>query len=119
MKVHKTVLLLGVILCCTSSVFSQVPSAELHIRDKLALPWPLCLVMFKDRAFSIESKLVDSLIVPKTIKSLKIEKADNAWKLFGSRAKNGVVIISIDDNVASEEYNRLKPYLNKYGQVRL
>ena len=119
MCVKRIALLLVVLLCCTSSLFSQVPSSKLNIRDKLAFPGPLCLVLFNNTAYSIESKLVNSLIVAKTIKSLKIEKADDAWKVYGARAVNGVVIISINDNVAIQEYDRLKSYLTKYGQVRL
>ena len=119
MRFPKTVLLLVIILCCSSNLFSQSPPPELIVRDKLPLPGPLCLIVFKGIAYSIEGESIDSLIVPKTIKRLKIEKADAAWEIYGSRAVNGVVIIIIDDNVASKEYYRLKPYITRYAEIEL
>ncbi|PWS26688.1 hypothetical protein DHW03_17935 [Pedobacter yonginense] len=59
----------------------------------------------------MEARLIDSLIKPKSIKSLKVEKDAAAAAIYGYRAGNGLVLIEIHRRYWKSEFPRLKPYL--------
>jgi len=55
--------------------------------------------------------VVDSLIKPKTIKSLKVESDGAGAAIYGYRAANGVVIIEIEKHNWKSEFPKLQPFL--------
>ena len=113
MKFYKPLLLLVLMLSFSSIVFCQTGT----LRPSRSTPvpsGPLCVMIFKNQNYTIESHLVDSLVNPKTIKSLIIEKDARATALYGSRAANGLVLIVIEDKLAEKEFKRLERFLAKF-----
>ena len=115
MKFYKNTFILLALLYCSANAFSQTAASRpLICYGTVTNPGPLCLIVFKNKLYAMESRLVDSLIRPKTIKSLRIEKEARAAAIYGSRAANGMVVIEIDDADTRREFDRLEPYLSKF-----
>lgn len=74
-------------------------------------PGPWCLILINNKHYSIKCRLVDSLIKPKTIKSLKIESDNPATAIYGYRAANGLVLIEIRRRFWRRDFPRLQPFL--------
>lgn len=114
MKTYLPVIILFqcfVTLTC-SNVYAQEPSRSLPPSFIMkAPPGPWCLVLINNRHYAIECGLIDSLIKPKSIKSLKVEKDDAMAAIYGYRAGNGIVIIEIEKRNWKSEFPRLNPYL--------
>ncbi len=98
------------------NAFAQVQPSRMPVSHASTIPpGPLCLILINNKLFSIETNFVDSIIKPKTIKSLRIEKGAQAAAIYGYRSGNGVIIIEIENKIAKKEYNRIKSFLTRFG----
>lgn len=111
MKYYKFVFIITLLLFCGISGFSQTEPTKRLVSRSTIPPGPLCLLVFKDKTYIIENRLVDSLVRPKNIKSLKIENDAKVTAIYGSRAANGLITIIFEDKKANKELDRMKPYL--------
>ncbi len=112
-KIYQSLLLVVAMIFFSTTAFTQTGS----IRPSYSTPipsGPLCMMLFKDKYYIIESHLVDSLVNPKAIKSLIVEKDAKATALYGARAANGLVLMVIEDKMMNKEFKRLKSYLTKF-----
>lgn len=92
--------------------YAQEPSRNLPPSFITKIPpGPWCLVIINNRHYAIDCRLIDSLIQPKSIKSLKVEKDGAGAAVYGYRAANGVVIVEIEKRNWKSEFPKLKPYL--------
>ena len=84
MKFYKITFILLVLLYCSGNAFSQTETSRpLICYGTVTPPGPICLIVFKNKLYAMEGRLVDSLIRPKTIKSLRIEKEARAAAFYG------------------------------------
>ncbi|MCZ4245171.1 TonB-dependent receptor plug domain-containing protein [Pedobacter punctiformis] len=74
---------------------------------------PLWLVVLKNKTYILDSPGVAGRINPDYIENMKVLKDAAATAIYGSRAMNGVIIITLKKEKARKEYRRLKPYLSK------
>ncbi len=114
MKTYLPVIILFYFLVALTcrNVHAQEPLRNLppsYIIKASSGPW--CLVLINNRHYAIECGLIDSLIKPKSIRSLKVEKDAAVAAIYGYRAGNGIVIIEIEKRNWKSEFPRLKPYL--------
>ena len=120
MKSFRIIYILLLVSLCSTAVFAQkdtVRRGMIPSQAQIIPPGPLCLLVFKHKYYVIEGRLVDSLVNPKTIKSIAVEKEIRAATIYGSRAANGVVIMHVEDKLAKEEFDRLEPFLIKFSST--
>ncbi|WP_084240070.1 TonB-dependent receptor plug domain-containing protein [Pedobacter africanus] len=115
-KFYVTAVFLFALLFCGSTAFSQTAAPTKIVCYATPPPQgPLYVLVFKKKTrYTMDGKVIGSIVNPNTIKSINIQKDAKATAIYGSRAANGVVIIEIDKKHARKEYNRLKPHLDKF-----
>jgi len=108
-----TLILFQGLLALNSKVAcAQEPSRSLPPSFSTKVPpGPWCVVMINNQHYTINCRLIDSLIKPKSIKSLKVEKEGDGAAIYGYRAGNGIVVIEIQRRYWKSEFPKLKPYL--------
>lgn len=72
----------------------------------------LWIVVLKKKSYILNHS-PERLIRPETVENIKILKNAEATALYGVRAVNGVVVVTIKKSKSREEYKRLKPYFEK------
>lgn len=103
------------------SVFFLLSGMNIYTREPLrSLPpsfvtkppfGPWCLVVINYRYCNKDCRLIESLIKPKYIESLKVETGGTGAAMEGYRAANGIVVIEIEKRNWKSEFPKLKPYL--------
>jgi len=73
---------------------------------------PLWIIVFNKKNYVLKSEFASSLN-PNTIENLNISKDAAATALYGVRAANGIIVLTIKKTQAKEEYKPLKPYLER------
>lgn len=114
MKKHFLILILFQCLIALNGklAYAQEPSKSLPPSFATKIPpGPWCLVMINNQHYTINCRLIDSLIKPKSIKSLKVETEGGGAAIYGYRAGNGMVVIEIQRRYWKSEFPKLKPYL--------
>jgi len=76
--------------------------------DDFSYP-PLWIIVFNKKNYVLKSEFASSLN-PNTIENLNISKDAAATALYGVRAANGVIVVTIKKTESRKEYKRLKPY---------
>lgn len=108
------ILLQSSILFTAQAAFSQHPVKNIAPSFATKIPpGPWCLILINNRHYTINCKLIDSLIKPKSIKSLKVATAESGAAIYGYRAGNGIVIVEIKKQYWKREFPRLSPYIEK------
>ncbi|WP_162237768.1 TonB-dependent receptor plug domain-containing protein [Pedobacter sp. Leaf41] len=53
------------------------------------------------------------MINPNTIEKVEVLKDAAATAIYGVRAANGIIVVTMKNADSKKEFNRLKPYLEK------
>jgi hypothetical protein len=116
MKKHLLIIILFQCLIALSGRHAYAQKTSKSLPPSFATkipPGPWCVVMINNQRYTINCRLIDSLIKLKSIKSLKVENEGSAAAaaIYGYRAGNGMVVIEIERRYWKSEFPKLKSYL--------
>jgi len=104
------------ILLCTAfsfNAYSQTqPTIRLRCSSTISDNPPLWVVVFKKKSYILNDPS-STMINPNTIEKVELLKDAAATAIYGVRAANGVIVVTIKNADSRKEFNRLKPYLKK------
>ncbi|MCZ4224477.1 TonB-dependent receptor plug domain-containing protein [Pedobacter rhodius] len=107
---------LYIILLLSISGFNSYAQAEPTIRLRCSATisdnQPLWIMVFKKKNYVLKNEFTNA-INPNTIEKLDVLKDAAATALYGVRAANGVIVVTIKKTESVKEYKRLKLYLTK------